>query len=348
MPRYVLSGYGLAQNGLEFEQVNLVLRTASGVTEFSYTYNDDDGSAVLFDIPGNYTLLYDGIDVTDVALDIGFGTIKWGAGEATKLLVAQGGDVFFLAGVAGDTLPQFHRDQFHVFAEFSALVTGGHDITTGKYAPDQNIAIDDFFNGDLSGPIKHGTQGADTLVGGALGNVLVGQKGADVLKGKGGADTLMLGRGSDKGYGGSGDDMVSGYLGQDLIYGEKGRDTLIGGEANDKLWGQKGADILRGGTGADRLDGGGGDDRYTGGRGEDRFVFADGGDRDRINDFGQGPDRLVLNDNLWTGELTASEVVEEFATRGGGNITFDFGGGDVLVLRDYTALGTLDDFIDII
>lgn len=353
MPRYVLSGYGLTPNGLTpnelaLEQVNLVLKTASGVTDFSYTYNQGDGSAVLFDIPGNFTLLYDGIDITNDPLDIGFGTIKWGAGQSTKLLVSQSDDVFFLAGIAGDTLPQFHRDKFHVFTEFSILTTGGGDISSGKYAPDQNIALDDFFNGDLSGSITHGTQDDDTLSGGGADNVLVGQKGADVLKGKGGADTLMLGRGNDTGYGGSGGDMVSGYIGKDLLYGGKGADTLIGGTEDDKLWGQSGGDILRAGGGADRVDGGAGDDDMTGGGGADRFVFGNGGDRDRVMDFRAGNDRLVLKDNLWNGDMSAAEVVEEFASKGGGKITMDFGGGDVLVLRDYTKLGSLDDFIDII
>ena len=346
MPKYVLNGFGITAAG--FSAVNVEIRTTSGVTDFTYSYFTNSESTIFADVEGDYRLFYDGDEIDPADQIIGFANLKWGAGLATKILLVENDDAFFIAPISGDTAPQFHRDKGHVFGEFGDMVSDGGNVKNGAFAPGKTIPLADFFEGDQSGTAKYGTTGKDKISGTSKADLLIGLKGADVLKGKAGADTLMLGRSDDKGIGGGGNDMITGYIGDDLLYGGGGGDTLIGGSDDDKLWGQKGDDKLFGGNDQDRLDGGAGDDALTGGKKVDRFVFSDGGDRDRINDFGNGADRLLLNDNLWTGQMSESEVVEEFATRGGGNITFDFGGGDVLVLRDYTQLGSLDAFIDII
>lgn len=63
----------------------------------------------------------------------------------------------------------------------------------------------------------NGTNGDDTLVGGA---------GNDNIKGKGGDDTL---------YGGAGDDTLKGQNGDDFLDGQSGSDTLSGGNGMDIL-----------------------------------------------------------------------------------------------------------------
>ena len=59
-------------------------------------------------------------------------------------------------------------------------------------------------------------------------------------------------------------------------------------------------------------------------------------------------DTLQLNDNLWTGTLTASQVVANFASVSGGDALFDFGGGDVLVVAGVTDVRSLIDDILIV
>ena len=90
-----------------------------------------------------------------------------------------------------------------------------------------------------------------------------------------------------------------------------------------------------------------GNDKLKGGSGADSFVFQIKGDTDRIKDFGRGQDRLKLDDKLF-GNISEQQVVNRYAEKTGGNIVFDFGSGDKLILEDYTKLGTLADFIDII
>ena len=364
MPRYVLNGFGFDRAGIS--TANLVLRTETGVTSFSYQYVDRDDGLIAANIRGDFTLSYDGTGLNPEQIEVGFVNISWGAGRQTKILGVLSSDFVFLGAVAGDGIPLLHRDQGHVFAEFGEITFREAPIASGPYRPGQSIPLTDMFDADLAGPVRHGTQGADALSGGRRDDLLVGQRGADVLKGNGGNDTLMLGRGDDRGVGGAGSDMISGYLGDDRLFGGKGADRLLGGDGDDllrggsyrdrlegglgqdRLFGEAGTDRLFGNGGRDRLDGGRGDDLVTGGGSADVFVFSRNYDRDRITDFGNGADRLRLDGSLWTGEMTAREVVLEFSTRSGGNITFDFGDGDVLVLRNYTYRAGLDAFIDIV
>ncbi|MCG8504601.1 MAG: cadherin domain-containing protein [Sphingomonadales bacterium] len=80
-----------------------------------------------------------------------------------------------------------------------------------------------------------GTDGDDTVNGGA---------GKDWLAGNGGDDTL-------DGLGG--DDILSGHSGQDTLKGGAGADVLLGGAGNDTLEGGAGADIIVGGAGFDMV-----------------------------------------------------------------------------------------------
>lgn len=146
--------------------------------------------------------------------------------------------------------------------------------------------------------------------------------------------------------GGSGGDDITGNNARNVLRGNAGADSLTGLAGNDRLIGGAGNDTLSGGQGNDTLDGGVGRDRLAGGKGADHFVFADGYGADRVTDFStQENDRLLLNTNLWTGNLTKQQVVNQFATVTGGNMVMDFGGGDVLTLQGFTQKSVLDDFI---
>lgn len=191
-------------------------------------------------------------------------------------------------------------------------------------------AADDVLNG------TGGHDGIDGLAGndqinGLLGNdVLVGGLGNDSMTGGLGNDALIGGDGTDVLTGSAGNDGLAGQAGADQLRGEAGRDALSGGLQNDRLFG---------GTGADRLDGGAGNDVLTGGADADIFVFRHGGGTDTVTDF-SAADFLRLDHGLWaaSGDLTAGEVLTQFATVAGGNTTLTFAGGEVIVLQGFTAL----------
>ena len=122
----------------------------------------------------------------------------------------------------------------------------------------------------------NGTNGGDSLYGGAAADVINGLNGNDTLKGFGGADRLDGGNGIDtvfygdssagvginlatgRGVGGSaqGDTLIS----IENVFGSNFNDTLTGTSGANQLHGQDGNDVIKGGGGNDFLDGGNGND----------------------------------------------------------------------------------------
>lgn len=161
-----------------------------------------------------------------------------------------------------------------------------------------------------------GTQGADTLVGGAGDDVIYGFEGADTLKGGGGNDVIAGNEGNDVLQGGDGDDYLLGGPGNDTIDGGAGNDwaayedaaggvkvdlTLTGaqntvGAGTDKLigienvYGSAFNDTLIGSAAANMMVGGAGNDTVSGGKGDDTLWGSDGHD---ALDGGDGDDYLV-------------------------------------------------------
>src|SRR4051812_31652689 len=143
----------------------------------------------------------------------------------------------------------------------------------------------------------NGTNGGDSLYGGAAADVINGLNGNDTLKGFGGADRLDGGNGIDtvfygdstagvginlatgRGVGGSaqGDTLIS----IENVFGSNFNDTLTGTSGANQLHGQDGNDVIKGGGGNDFLDGGNGHDilvssiwdasTLDGGAGDDTF-----------------------------------------------------------------------------
>lgn len=225
----------------------------------------------------------------------------------------------------------------------------------------------------------------DTLLGSSGANVLDGRGGNDLLNGRAGHDTLIGGAGTDTLLGGADNDILHGGTGADVLNGGQGRDTasyedasirvradlavgtnntgdaagdtyigiehLLGSAFNDRLSGNNGKNRITGGEGNDRLEGRGGndtliggtgDDILIGGNGRDTFVFDGGGDV--IRDF--NGDRIKLDDALWAEEELTIDEILAFATIFGSNTAFDFGGGNTLVLENYTDIaGLADDLI---
>jgi len=167
-----------------------------------------------------------------------------------------------------------------------------------------------------------GTQGADTLTGGADSDTIYGYGGNDTLKGGAGDDVLAGNDGNDILQGGDGDDYILGGAGNDTLDGGTGNDwaayedaaagvkvdlnltgtqntvgagtdkltsieNLYGSAFNDTLTGNAEANMLVGGAGNDTVSGGKGDDTLWGSAGNDTL---DGGDGDDYLVGGAGDD----------------------------------------------------------
>lgn len=203
-----------------------------------------------------------------------------------------------------------------------------------------------------------GWDGNDTLIGGGDHDVLDGGFGNDNLKGQsgndwlranwgndklfgnGGDDTLVGGAGKDKLVGGGGNDHLNAGKGDDVLFGGAGIDTMTGAKGNDilngdagddQIYGWAGSDILRGGTGNDRLIGQRGRDTLDGGAGNDEFEFRVGDGVDTILDFEDDVDTLVLDANLWGGDLSKGQVLKMYAIEGDDSVTLDFGKDKIVV-----------------
>lgn len=152
----------------------------------------------------------------------------------------------------------------------------------------------------------------DRLSGTEAGDRIFALSGHDHVNGMGGDDQLFGGNGRDQLRGGSGQDNLFGNAhrdhlfgenGHDWLWGRRGNDLLHGGDGNDHLFGGVGRDRLKGGDGRDRLNGGAGSDQMNGNHGNDVMITGAGRDRiviqpehgfDRVEDFTDGLDRIVL------------------------------------------------------
>lgn len=229
---------------------------------------------------------------------------------------------------------------------------GGDDTLSGDSG-------DDLLEGGSQKDTLRGGRGNDTLKGGSGNDTLFGQQDDDRLFGSGGEDDLSGDGGDDRLWGGDKSDTLRGGDGNDRLKGESGSDTLWGDGGTDKLWGGggkdtlvggEGDDVLRGNSGDDRLDGDGGlsaptgNDTLTGGDGADVFIFAGG--QDVITDFEDDIDTLTLDQNLWDGTLSVSDVIGTYASADTDGTTFDFGNGVTLALEGITATSLLQNDLD--
>jgi Ca2+-binding RTX toxin-like protein len=115
------------------------------------------------------------------------------------------------------------------------------------------------------------------------------------------------------------------YLGRDT------NDRMTGRNGSDRLEGFAGNDTLSGGGGADKIDGGEGNDTLTGGAGDDLFYFRYGSDV--VTDFTAGAGNV---DEIALVDLGISSFAQAmtFASNVNGDTVFDFGGGNILTLRN--------------
>ena len=151
------------------------------------------------------------------------------------------------------------------------------------------------------------------------------------------------------------ENSINGAGGQDIVKGGFLDDRLAGGEDDDMLFGRSGNDELDGGSGNDRILAGSGDDNIIGGTGDDvlfggsgadTFIFAQGDGSDQIFDFNRGSNssQIGLGGDLISIDIDGIDNFDTlmgFASQQGNTTTFDFGNGDMLILK-HTELAALD------
>ena len=257
-----------------------------------------------------------------------------------------------------------------LFPELNTLLaTGDRHISIegviGGYGPD-NI------RGTFGDNILRGEANVDYLFGRRGNDVLDGGIGDDVLFGGVGADTLIGGLGRDRaqysesltallvdlefpqystgeaiGDVYSGIEDLAGSAFNDTLFGSGSANRLFGRDGDDVLIGKSGHDYLNGGAGADWLDGGGENDILRGGTHADSFVFQSG--RDIVEDFRLSDlDRLVIEDGLYGGGLSASDVVATYATVVDSTVVFTFSASTTLTLQGISSLTGLSGAIDLV
>ena len=250
----------------------------------------------------------------DNAIYAGTGNDTIGGGPGDAYIEVAGGDNMIFGGIG--------NNEIHVFGDGDNRVWGGRG--------DGDITI----YGD-----------GDNRIGGARGDDVI------VIDG-GGNNTVYGGAGGGNNHitGGTGDDLIFAGPGDGYVDATDGGDnTLGGGVGNDTLIGGDGNDIITGGRGNDLL---------TGGGGADTFIFRASHDHNIITDFStSGGDRLRFDlDNpwvdydLWDGDLSAQDVVDNFASVVGGDtvINFDNDNNDRITLQGFTDLNALVNHIDIV
>ena len=251
----------------------------------------------------------------------------------------------------------------------------GNDSVTGGNGRDMvylGNGNDIFFDNDQGGDPGRDTvfagAGDDTIEGGNGGDVFHGETGSDLIFGRKGADKIFGGGGADSLYGGNGNDSITGGNGRDTVFmgdgadiffdntqgGANGADNLFAGAGHDTIEGGNGSDIFRGEAGNDlifgrkghdTLVGGAGNDTMDGGPGADTFVFGAGFGVDVINGYEAGGDMLQFDDALWSGTLSAAQVVNQFARVVGGDVVFDFGAEEVTLTGISSLTGLENDLV---
>lgn len=164
-----------------------------------------------------------------------------------------------------------------------------------------------------------GTNGNDTLIGGA---------GDDTLWGDGGNDRLEGGYGIDHIFGGAGDDIITDIGDADVIHGDDGNDVIHTGPGLDLVFGGAGQDFIYGGPDGKEIFGGRDNDFIFSGDGPS-FILGNEGD-DWL-EGGAGFDTLAGdNSELFFN----SPIIGHDVMNGGGNDNdYDGESGDDIMVQ---------------
>lgn len=222
---------------------NDTMRGGAG-NDFLYADAGDDqlfgdaGNDTLFGVDGNDSLV-GGAGNDQLFDEAGNDTMVGGGGNDLYEFLAAGAvlnnDVISEAGGQGlDTL-DFSSIASAIVIQLNTATVATHTNRTVTSLPGQFANFENATGGN----------GADRIVGNALGNTLKGNGGPDTLIGNGGADSLI---------GDAGNDRLEGNAGNDTLVGGANSDMLLGGDNADTFFAADGAiDTLDGGSGVDVL-----------------------------------------------------------------------------------------------
>jgi Ca2+-binding RTX toxin-like protein len=318
------SVYG-ATNALRFHAAGNTLVNHGDI------FNSDENDAVLFDAGSNSVTNFGNIHGSWSALFFGgtgnvlvnqvTGFIETEGNSASTAYFAQSGTVVNRGTIVGDANAIYFGTTGSVTNSGTigdeqstygvSMGAGAGSVVNSGLIQATNIAVElgtgnDSYNGTAGRVIGivDGSDGNDTLIGGAQLDVLHGGSDNDTLTGNGGADSLDGGDGNDTYQlfndttdqiaDGSGTDTILSTISRSLAgysmienltlqgtaaingTGNDLGNTIIGNGAKNTLIGGIGNDILDGGAGADPLNGGADNDTYVLGAESDTIIDSSG------------------------------------------------------------------------
>jgi len=342
-----------------------------GAGDDVYVFHAGDGRDVIQDTEGRHTLMFSGVSLRELRIQIRGEQVYVGTGPMEGFSLSKSAwDNARIAVDTSDAIVERSR------MDTQYLDTAGNLLMTIKGVNTlPEAGRDDVFTVDTSNPerprivVKPGVdevylEGIDGGAGGGRVRIISGglqflaelaalqlETGEDFLEL---ADGLLLrvsgglsGTPADDWIlGGAGDDEIDGYEGNDLIEGRGGNDTLAGGFGSDTLVGEAGDDRLDGGVGDDVMRGGDGADvlyggqswlerdYFDGGRGNDIFHGGAGSDTYRFR-AGDGTDMLNDGNGYHAFEFDAgvdpASVVLRYTGATSSRARLEYGSGDAVV-----------------
>ena len=205
------------------------------------------------------------------------------------------------------------------------------DLRAGRASDDGFGDVDTFTFSDGDFEIR-GSDHSDTLLGSDGDDRFIGRGGNDVIDGRGGWDQVRFDR---SGVGAVAVDLrdataTGTWNGEAFSYTLRNIEHVRGSNGSDDLAGSNGDDRLEGRGGDDFINGRGGNDRLYGGDGEEVFAFRGASGHDRIDDFEDGADILLL---LGLRTLSKQDILDHaWAWDEGTGVHIDltrFGGGKI-------------------
>ena len=179
-----------------------------------------------------------------------------------------------------------------------------------------------------------GSDFTDVIRGSANGEHFIGRQGNDTIDGRGGWDAVRFDRSCCATITGLRVRLDLGtatgtWNGEAFAYTISNIEEVRGSDASDVLVGDAGDNRIRGRGGDDSIRGGAGNDRLQGEGGRDTFIFEPGHGDDRIDDFANDNETIVLRGmNVTVSDLLANAEPRSEGTRVRIDLT-GFGGGTI-------------------
>ena len=179
-----------------------------------------------------------------------------------------------------------------------------------------------------------GSDFTDVIRGSANGEHFIGRQGNDTIDGRGGWDAMRFDRSCCATITGLRVRLDQGtatgtWDGESFAYTISNIEEVRGSDRADVLVGDAGDNRFRAKGGNDWIQGGAGNDRLQGEGGRDTFVFESGHGEDRIDDFANGSETILLRGM----NVTASDVLANAESRSEGTRVWidltSFGGGTI-------------------